>query len=254
MSAPSESTGSSRRPRILVTVADASVHDDRATAIRKNELYVESVLRHGGEAIVLDARSDDATRGTAFAAMDGLLLTGGADIDPARYGQPMAGSLAIEPERDALEAAAWEAATARRLPVLGICRGLQAINVFSGGSLIQHVEGHSGPSWTEGAALTHPLRVGAGTKLAGIIEPGSDRPRDLDVNSYHHQAIGPGDLAPGLQPNAWAASPLGELVEGFESADSRFVVGIQCHPERTESTPEPFERLFAAFVDACRGA
>ena len=76
---------------------------------------------------------------------------------------------------------------------------------------------------------------------------------ELEVNSYHHQGIRPEDLAPGLTPSAWADSSAGPLVEGLEAADGHFVVGVQCHPERTESTPEAFERLFAAFVAACRG-
>lgn len=73
------------------------------------------------------------------------------------------------------------------------------------------------------------------------------------MNSYHHQGIRPGDLAPGLAASAWAGSSAGDLVEGLEATDGRFIVGVQCHPERTESTPEAFERLFAAFVEACRG-
>ena len=73
------------------------------------------------------------------------------------------------------------------------------------------------------------------------------------MNTYHHQAVGPADLAAGLVPNARAASRSGELIEGLETRDGRFVLGVQCHPERTESTPKSFERLFAFFVDAARG-
>jgi putative glutamine amidotransferase len=73
------------------------------------------------------------------------------------------------------------------------------------------------------------------------------------VNSHHHQAIRAADLAPGLVADAWASSPAGDLVEGLEAADGRFVFGVQCHPERTESTPDAFERLFGVFVDAARG-
>ena len=148
--------------------------------------------------------------------------------------------------------AAVPAAATRDLPVLGICRGLQAINVFSGGTLIQHVEGHSGPGWGEGPAATHPLRIEPGSRLARILFP-SRAPAPLEVNSYHHQGIRTSDLAPGLVPTAWATSPAGDLVEALEATGGRFVAGIQCHPERTESTPEAFERLFAFFVDACRG-
>ena len=156
-------------------------------------------------------------------------------------------------DRDALEAEAWAAAAERALPVVGVCRGLQAINVFSGGTLIQHLDGHSGPAWGRGPAATHPLRVEPGTRLARILFPTNVRGGVVEVNSYHHQAVGPADLAPGLVPNARAASRAGELIEGLETRDGRFVLGVQCHPERTESTPKAFERLFAFFVDAARG-
>ena len=79
--------------------------------------------------------------------MNGLLFSGGADLDPARYGQPPGGSDAVDPDRDELESAAWDAAADRQVPVLGICRGMQAINVFSGGSILQHIDGHAGAAW-----------------------------------------------------------------------------------------------------------
>jgi putative glutamine amidotransferase len=80
------------------------------------------------------------------------------------------------------------------------------------------------------------------------------RPDRLEVNAFHHQGILAGDLAPGLVASAWAESPAGPLVEGLEKPGERFVVGVQCHPERTESTPPEFERLFAAFVEAAARA
>ena len=125
----------SERPRIVLTVTDPARHAGPLTSsMRKNRLYAEAVERHGGAPPPRRTSSADE-RAAAFAAMDGLLLTGGADIDPARYGRPNLGSLDIEPERDALEAAAWAAAEARGVPVFGICRGFQAINVFAGGTL-----------------------------------------------------------------------------------------------------------------------
>jgi putative glutamine amidotransferase len=141
----------------------------------------------------------------------------------------------------------------RGLPVLGICRGFQAINVFSGGTLLQHVDGHIGASWGHGDAKTHPLRVAPGTRLARILFPTNARGGVLTVNSYHHQAIRSPDLARGLVANAWASSQAGDLVEGLEASDGRFVIGVQAHPERTESTPAAFERLFGVFVNAARG-
>ena len=240
-------------PRIVITVSDPSTRADQALAVRKLQNYTEAVARHGAEAILLHTGLPPAGRTDALATMDGLLLAGGPDIDPGRYGRRSVPSDSVEVNRDALEAEAWAAAAERALPVVGVCRGLQAINVFSGGTLIQHVDGHSGPAWGSGPAATHPLRVEPGTRLARILFPTNVRGGVVQVNSYHHQAVGPADLAPGLVPNARAASKAGELIEGLETRDGRFVLGVQCHPERTESTPKAFERLFAFFVDAARG-
>ncbi len=243
-------------PRIVVTVAVPARQSDRALQERKNELYAEAVRRHGGEPIVLDATSSAAVREVAFAEMDGLMISGGADLDPARYGRPNEGSTSVEPDRDELEFGAWTAAEARNAAVLGICRGFEAVNAFCGGTLLQHVEGHLGAPYGSGPAKEHPLRVVPGTRLARILFPTNVRGGVLRVNSYHHQAVRAADLAPGLLANAWAPSAAGELVEGFEGkgSGSRFIVGIQCHPERTESTPDAFERLFSVFVDAARGS
>jgi len=240
-------------PRIVVTVAVAGRQAEPEVAARRNALYAGAVSRHGGEAVVLDADADDATRREAFASMDGLLISGGADLHPERYGRPSRGSTTIEPDRDALEHEAWTVSQARAVPVLGVCRGFQAINAFSGGTLVQHVDGHQGPRWGSGPALIHPLRIAPGTRLARILFPTNAGGGVLRVNSYHHQAVRAEDLAPGLVANAWASSPAGDLIEGIEAADGRFVFGVQCHPERTESTPPAFERLFRVFVDAARG-
>jgi len=241
-------------PPIVITVADPAGRSRPDVAARKNELYAAAVARHGGAVRLLNASAGTAEREEAFATMAGLLLSGGSDIDPARYGRPNRGSPDVDPGRDDLEARAWDAAAERAIPVLGICRGLQAINVFSGGTLIQDVPSHAGSSWGGGTpALTHPLRVEPGTRLARILFPTNVRGGVVEVNSYHHQAVAADGLAPGLVPNARAASPLGDLIEGVETRDGRFVLGIQCHPERTDSTPPSFERLFAFFVDAARG-
>ncbi len=243
-------------PRIVVTVAVPARQSDPALQERKNSLYADSVRRHGGEPVVLDATSSPSEREAAFDAMDGLMISGGADLDPARYGHRLEGATGMEPDRDELEWQAWKAAEARNIPVLGICRGFQAINAFCGGTLLQHVDGHLGAAYGSGPAREHPLRVVPGTRLARILFPTNVRGGVLRVNSYHHQAVRSAELAPGLLPNAWAPSPVGDIVEGFEGkgSGSRLMMAVQCHPERTESTPEPFERLFSVFVDAARGS
>jgi putative glutamine amidotransferase len=240
-------------PKIVVTVAATVGKRDPDIAARKNALYEASLVRHGAEVIALDETSTPDARRQAFETMDGLLLSGGADVDPSRYARPVQGATDIERGRDELEWAAWTASQERALPVVGICRGFQAINVFSGGSLLQDVDGHIGASWGHGSARTHPLRVAPGTRLARILFPTNARGGVLEVNTYHHQAIRAADLAPGLVANAWASSSAGDLVEGLEAADGRFVVAVQSHPERTESTPAAFDRLFSVFVDAARG-
>jgi putative glutamine amidotransferase len=240
-------------PRIVVTVADPARQAAPANAAARNRLYVDALSRHGAEVLALNASASPVERASAFAAMDGLLLSGGTDVDPGRYGASVAGAAGVEPERDELEAAAWAAATTRSLPVLGICRGLQAMNAFAGGSLVQHVEGHAGPAWGTGPALTHPMRLAAGSRLARILSPVNTGGGVLTVNSYHHQAVLASGLAPGYVAAGWSPSPAGDLVEAMEAASGPFRMAVQCHPERTESTPRAFERLFAFFVDACRG-
>ena len=246
-------SGHGPAPRVVVTLLDPRRAAVPALAARKNALCVESVVRHGATAIPLDATATETDRSAAFETMDGLLLTGGADVDPARYGAAPAGAREVDDGRDALEAAAWAASERRALPVLGLCRGFQAMNVFAGGTLLQHVEGHAGPAYGTGPALTHPLRVVPGTKLARILFPSNVGGGVVTVNSYHHQAVRKQDLAPGFVACGLSPSAAGDLVEAFEAPTGPFRMGVQSHPERTESTPPQFERLFAFFVDACRG-
>ena len=237
------------RPRIVTTLADPAAAGDRSVVELKNARYLEALERAGATPLPLDERASAADRAAAFAAMDGLLLSGGADIDPARYGEPPAGAREAEPGRDALEDEAFRAAVEARVPILGVCRGLQAINVFAGGSLVQHLDGHESRAYPSPEVTRHRLDLADGSRLASILGESSD----LEVNSYHHQAITADRLAPGLRIAAVADhADAGELVEGVESTDpNRWLVGIQCHPERTESSPPVFERLWASFVAAC---
>ena len=239
------------RPRVAVTL-QAPLHGRTPDAVAtKNDLYVDALRRGGADPIALDERSTPRERADAWERMDGLLLTGGADLDPALYGEELNGSEPPEPGRDTLEREAWDAATRRGVPVLGICRGFQAINVFSGGRLMQHVTGHRRPGAPVGGEPMHELTLVPGTRLAGILDGGGggEAPPTLSVNSSHHQAITREQVAPGLRIAGWS----GEFVEAFESADpERWVIGVQCHPERTANTPAVFERLWSAFGEACR--
>jgi putative glutamine amidotransferase len=235
-------------PRIVTTLADPAATADPSLAELKNRRYLEALERAGAVPLPLDERATAAERTAAFDAMDGLLLSGGADIDPARYGEPPAGARGAEPGRDALEDEAFRAALQAGVPILGVCRGLQAINVFAGGSLVQHLDGHESDPLSR-VVTRHRIDLDVGSRL-GVILGASP---DLEVNSYHHQAITADRLAPGLRISAVADhEDAGQLVEAVESTDpDRWLIGVQCHPERTESSPPVFERLWAAFVAAC---
>jgi len=237
------------RPRIVLTVADPTRAADADLARMKNGRYVEALERAGAIPVPLDEGASVEIRRAAFSAMDGLLLTGGADLDPARYGEPLDGSRGIEAGRDALEAEAYRAATDAAVPVLGVCRGMQMLNVLSGGSLVQHLEGHAGLPYPSPEVARHPLGLVPGTRFAMIVGEADG----MEVNSYHHQAVTPDRMAPGLRIAATAPHPgVGPLVEALESGDpDRWVIGVQCHPERTESSPVVMERLWSAFVAAC---
>ena len=249
-------------PRIVVTAGDPALAHDPDLARRKTALYADAVRRHGAEPVVVNGLMSPADREAALAGMAGLLLTGGADLDPGLYGEALAGSVDVDRDRDALELAAWQAAESRGLPVLGICRGFQAINVFAGGSLIQDVPDHAGTSYGEGPAATHNLEIDPDSRFGRALAAGAaeglaatdedDTSIELTVNTFHHQAVSHDRLSPVLRAVGWAASSAGRIVEAAESRDSRWVVGVQCHPERTDSTPDEFEGLFDAFVRACR--
>jgi gamma-glutamyl-gamma-aminobutyrate hydrolase PuuD len=249
-------------PLIVITAADPSRAVDPSLAERKNQLYAEAISRHGGTPVLLSPATPVTERDRLLRTMDGLLLSGGPDLDPTLYGGTPGGAKAPDTDRDRLDRVAWQAAEQRPLPVLGICRGMQAINVFSGGSLIQDVSSHAGTPYGQGEAEMHDLDVEPQSKLGRAIAAAApdglaagdatDPLLELQVNTYHHQAIGAEQLAQTLRAVAWAPSEAGRLVEGFEGRGERWLVGIQCHPERTESTPEELEGLFTAFVRAAQ--
>jgi gamma-glutamyl-gamma-aminobutyrate hydrolase PuuD len=180
--------------------------------------------------------------------LDGLLLTGGSDINPARYGQDNRGSDEVDDVRDALEMKLLEEALAADLPVLGICRGLQMFNVVCGGTLIQHLPSSNvhrqRPKNAEPGKhpAAHEIRVATNTRLAGISGDG-----EQGVNSRHHQAVE--RLGSGLVVSAWAAD---DVVEAIEYPKAAFAVAVQWHPEdRIFSSPAD-RKLFEAFAVAVR--
>jgi putative glutamine amidotransferase len=184
----------------------------------------------------------------AVGRLDGLLLSGGGDIDPARYGAEAGPQTAsVRKERDVAEFALFDAAMSLRLPVLGICRGLQVINVARGGTLHQHlpdVVGHEGHAPVRGAFGAHAVRVAPGSRLSQIL--GRDEvDLSLSTPTHHHQ--GADKLGSGLTATAWAQDGTVEAFELDGAGDGYFLVAVQWHPEAGDDPS-----LFRAFVAAAR--
>jgi putative glutamine amidotransferase len=209
---------------------------DRAAALVP-QTYVDIVAAVGGVPVLLPPAPGGAAE--AVRAIDGLLLSGGADVDPARYGESPGPQTATRPERDDWELALLHAALERDRPVLAVCRGLQLLNVAFGGSLHQHLpdvvgtDGHL-PAW--GVFGRVAVRVALGNRLAGAVGA-----VDLAVSCHHHQAVR--RLGDGLVASAWAADG---SIEAIESPRHSFVLGVQWHPEEDAADV----RLLRAFARA----
>lgn len=230
-------------PRIAVTLCG---HATRRCVVARDQ-YLEAIRRAGAEPIAVDP--NDALPDE----FDGLCLTGGGDIDPARYSEINTASLDIDTARDTSELALLERALARDIPVLGICRGFQLINIRFGGSLEQHHLGHS-PKYPPGDtpvsddpggadAVRHVLAAEPGSELAAAC---GDEP--FVVNSSHHQVITADRLAGELR----ATARVGELIEALESPSHYWVVAVQWHPERTAQVAAAATRIFDAFITAVK--
>jgi putative glutamine amidotransferase len=201
--------------------------------------YVRMVERAGGRPLVVPPSVDGVEE--TLDALHGLVLSGGSDIDPARYGaEPHEETKNVRPERDLAELALLEAALERDLPVLAICRGSQVLNVARGGDLVQHlpdVVGHQNHKLDPGVFGDHEIRLDPVSRTATLL-PGERHP----IKSHHHQ--GPGRIGEGLRPVAWADDG---TVEGLEADDRRFALGVLWHPEAGED-----DGLFRGLVDAAR--
>jgi len=174
------------------------------------------------------------------ASLDGLVVTGGTDIDPARYGEtPHAATSEPDRARDALEAGLIEQALAADLPILAICRGLQMLNVVRGGTLQQDIPGHKVKDRDD----AHTISIRSGSRLETILGGA-----DLWVNSRHHQAAG--RLGAGLVVSA--SAPGDGTVEALEDPTRRFVLAVQWHPEDRASRNLPDRALFEAFAAAVK--
>lgn len=201
--------------------------------------YPQAVARGGGVPVVIPPFSSDESIRELLARVDGIVLAGGPDIHPSLYGQEPSPELGpTEPELDGSEIALVRMALERGLPMLCICRGLQALNVARGGTLIQDLPGHRQEE--PGHIPVHDVAIEPDSLLAAGLGVTSAR-----VNSFHHQAAD--EL--GLNLRVVARSDDG-LVEGLEATDRDWVVGVQWHAEGLFHAPEQ-HRLFETFMDAC---
>ena len=197
--------------------------------------YVHAVHSSGGRAVLVTPDDPDPD---VLAGLDGIMFTGGSDVDPALYGESPHPTTHVKPERDTAEMMLMRAAIAEGLPMLGICRGIQLMAVAYGGRLHQHlpdVLGHHGHRPLHGPKFgEHAVRLRPGSRAAGILGDA------VMVNSFHHQGVAdPGRLA----ATGW--SPEDDLIEVVEDPALPFAVGVQWHPEDTNDF-----RLFAALVEA----
>jgi putative glutamine amidotransferase len=238
---------SRRSPLIGVSTSiTVNAHPERAYV---NSAYLHAVQQAGGVPVPLPPQLSAASLQQLGAELDGLLLTGGGDMDPAVFGEaPHSTLYDVAPARDTLETGALHLMLSRGRPVLAVCRGVQVLNVALGGSLHQDVATDPGTPILHSQKEpreqpTHKVKVAPGSRLAETL--GAE---ELEVNSMHHQAIK--RLGRGLTAVAWAPD---QIVEGAELDDrARFVLGVQWHPEELVGHSEPARRLFASLVAAAR--
>lgn len=243
----------SRRPVIgIATQTLPAFTGERQTCWLMGRSYIEAIRTVGGVPWLIPLiPQDHDTLQEIFDRLDGVFVTGGVDVDPARYGEPRSPLCGTtDSDRDAVEIALLRHALDRGLPVLAVCRGLQILNVACGGTLYQDVASQvpaalkhdhfPTPENPSRKFLAHDVTVKAGSRLGKILGDAV-----VPVNSMHHQAIK--DLAPSLAATAYA--PDG-IIEGAEGTGSQFVVAVQWHPEELTETQPGMARLFTSFAEA----
>ena len=236
-----------RDPLVGVTTSITIDHSPERAYV--NSAYLHAVQQAGGVPVLLPPQLSKSSLERLVRGLDAILLTGGGDMDPSAFGEaPHATLYDVAPSRDALETQVTLMALDKKTPLLAICRGVQVLNVVLGGSLHQDVATEPGTDILHSQKeardqATHKVTVAPGSRLSKVL--GGE---DLEVNSFHHQVIK--SLGRGLVPVAWAPD---KLIEGVElDDDSRFVLGVQWHPEHLVGNSEPARRLFSALVTAAR--
>lgn len=232
-------------PLIGLTTSTSSVdaYPERAYT---NAAYLRAVQQAGGVPILLPPQLSQRARDELWRRLDALILTGGGDLDPARFGEPRHPTVYdVSVARDALEIELTRRALAENVPLLAICRGIQVLNVVLGGTLVQDIASDLGSPITHSQTErrdqpTHAVKVQEGSRLAGILGR-----LEVDVNSFHHQAIkdlGSRLVAVGVAPDG--------VIEAAEVADHPFAVAVQWHPEDLVDHDDAARSLFRAAVEA----
>jgi putative glutamine amidotransferase len=226
-------------PRIGITFAAVG-----STKPEKEALYAESVRRAGGEPVALRP-GDEARIPALLRECAGFVFSGGDDVAPEYYGEAPHPALGpVDPARDRLEVLLARAAAAEDRPVLGICKGLQVLNVALGGALVQDIPSQVSGAGAHGGMTRHAVTVEPGTLLSRVVGEGT-----YEVNSSHHQAAS--RLGRGLR--IAARSPDG-VTEALERPGARFLLAVQWHPEREGCTGRTGDAVVAALVEAARAS
>jgi len=240
-------------PPPLICVSTSVTVDKYPERAYVNAAYLNALQQAGGVPLPLPPQLEPSARAELLKHVHGVLLTGGGDVDPARFGEPPHPATAeVSPARDSLEIDLTRWALENRVPLLAICRGIQVLNVALGGSLHQDIPSEPGSPLDHSQAglqgnarnvTAHQVKVQDGSRLAGILGA-----LEVDVNSFHHQAIK--RLGRGLKDVAWAPD---SIIEGVElDDDARFVLGVQWHPEELVGHDRAARNLFAALVRQAR--
>lgn len=237
------------RPIILISVGrqnqGAGWNEVQSVSTGCDVDYVNSILRAGGLPLLLPLLTDAAAIRDAASVAHGVMLTGGGDVVSLNYGEePHRSSLWADPTRDEMELTLARAASEMQLPVLGICRGMQLLNVAAGGTLIQDIPeqvpgAHQHSTQALEPILAHTVEVEPDSRLARVL--GGTR---IQVNSYHHQAV----KEPGVGLRVTARSRDG-VAEGMEADDGRALLAVQWHPEELSLTDPASAALFQWIVD-----
>ena len=237
------------QPIIGITARIAPNIYNKLPAVQILQAYADAIIAAGGTPVLIPPELPDSSWRALLPRLDGVLFSGGGDIGLEHFSGEPHPTGEVDAPRDEIELPMLRAVVDEEKPFLGICRGLQVMNVALGGSLFTHIMDqlpnaidHDMRDDTIRTQIAHPVRVEEGTRLAGIVgEP------VLYVNSLHHQGIK--NLAPGLKPSAYA--PDG-LIEAVELPDHRYGLAVQWHPEWLMDQPAT-RNLFQSFIEATRG-